>query len=230
MAKEKVTETSDQDASPTPVELPVEPPVEPKPAPEPAPVPEPAPEPAQSQTPYADQGQAPYAAQSQPYYGTQPNSQYVPQQEYPYAQQTQQGYQYAPQPGPQYQQAPPQSQQSYGYQQSQQSYGYQQPPQQTYGYQQPYVNPADVKTTDKDRIVAGLLGIFLGSLGIHKFYLGYRNEGLIMLLISIVGGCVTFTLASWVMWVIGLIEGIMYLTKSQREFEQTYVYNRKGWF
>jgi hypothetical protein len=32
------------------------------------------------------------------------------------------------------------------------------------------------------------------------------------------------------MGVIGLIEGIMYLTKSQQEFEQTYVYNRKPWF
>jgi TM2 domain-containing membrane protein YozV len=117
--------------------------------------------------------------------------------------------------------------------QPQQQYGYQQPPQQPYGYpqpQQPYVNHADVKTTDKDRMVAGLLGIFLGSLGIHKFYLGYRNEGLIMLIVSIVGGCITLGVSTLVMEIIGLVEGIMYLTKSQQEFEQIYVYNRKGWF
>jgi TM2 domain-containing membrane protein YozV len=132
--------------------------------------------------------------------------------------------QYTPPPGPQYQQ--PQYQQP-----PQQQYGYQQPPQQPYAYQQqPYVNPASVKTTDKDRMVAGLLGIFLGSLGIHKFYLGYRNEGLIMLLVSVIGGCITLGVATVVMEIIGLIEGIMYLTKSQQEFEQIYVYNKKGWF
>jgi TM2 domain-containing membrane protein YozV len=122
-------------------------------------------------------------------------------------------------PPPQYQQQPPQQQ-----------CGYQQPPQQPYGYQQPYVNPADIKTTDKDRMVAGLLGIFLGSLGIHKFYLGYRNEGLIMLLVTVVGSCLTFGVTAVVMEIIGIVEGIMYLTKSQQEFEQIYVYNKKGWF
>jgi TM2 domain-containing membrane protein YozV len=145
-----------------------------------------------------------------------------------------------PQKSYSYQQPPQQPpQQPYNYQQPpqqppQQPYGYQQPPQQPpqqpYGYQQPYVNPADIKTTDKDRMVAGLLGIFLGWLGIHKFYLGYRNEGLIMLIVSLVGSCITFGVAAAVMGVIGIIEGIMYLTKTQQEFEQIYVYNRKGWF
>jgi TM2 domain-containing membrane protein YozV len=207
-----------QDVLPAPAEPTVEPAVAPEPVPEPAQPAQPS-QPqaqpqyaAQPQTPYADQGQqAQYAPQSQPYYDAQPNPQYVPQQQYPYA----------PQSGPQYQQTP---------QQAQQPYGYQQPPQQPYGYQQPYVNPDDVKTTDKDRIIAGLLGIFLGSLGIHKFYLGYRNEGLIMLLVTIIGSCFTLGFAAAVMGIIGLIEGILYLTKSQREFEQTYVYHRKGWF
>ncbi len=84
--------------------------------------------------------------------------------------------------------------------------------------------------TDKDRVVAGVLGILLGSLGIHKFYLGYRNEGLIMLLVSIIGGCITFGIAPAAMAVIGIVEGVIYLMKSQPEFEQIYVFARKGWF
>ena len=78
----------------------------------------------------------------------------------------------------------------------------------------------------KDRIVAGLLGIFLGSLGIHKFYLGYSKEGIIMLLVSLL----TFGVGAFIMEVIGLIEGIIYITKTQEEFDAIYVQNHKGWF
>lgn len=76
------------------------------------------------------------------------------------------------------------------------------------------------------KIAAGILGILLGPLGIHKFILGYTKEGLIMLLVSVL----TFGLLAWVMWVIGLIEGIVYLTKSDEEFVATYIEGRKGWF
>lgn len=76
------------------------------------------------------------------------------------------------------------------------------------------------------KIVAGILGILLGALGIHKFYLGYTKEGVIMLLVSVL----TLGLLSWIMWVIGLIEGILYLTKPDEEFVATYVTGRKGWF
>jgi TM2 domain-containing membrane protein YozV len=73
------------------------------------------------------------------------------------------------------------------------------------------------------KIVAGILGILLGVFGIHKFYLGYTKEGIIMLLI----GLFTFgTISS----VIGLIEGILYLTKSDEDFVATYVTGKKGWF
>lgn len=82
----------------------------------------------------------------------------------------------------------------------------------------------------KSKIAAGLLGIFLGWLGIHKFYLGCSKEGLTMLLISILGGAVTLGVAAWVMGLIGLIEGIIYLTKSDEEFSSQYVQNKKGWF
>lgn len=78
----------------------------------------------------------------------------------------------------------------------------------------------------KSKLAAGLLGIFLGALGIHKFYLGYNKEGLIMLLVSLL----TCGVGATVMEIIGLIEGILYLTKTDEDFENTYVNQQKGWF
>ncbi len=76
------------------------------------------------------------------------------------------------------------------------------------------------------KIAAGICGILLGSLGVHKFILGYTTEGLIMLLVSILtcgfGGIVT--------GIIGLVEGIIYLTKTDDEFVSMYITNKKGWF
>lgn len=72
------------------------------------------------------------------------------------------------------------------------------------------------------RTTAGILGILLGGLGLHKFVLGYTNAGIIQIVISI------FTCG--VGSVVGLIEGIMYLTKSDAEFYWTYVVGRKEWF
>ena len=76
------------------------------------------------------------------------------------------------------------------------------------------------------KVVAGILGILLGSLGIHKFYLGYTTPGLIMLLLTLL----TCGVVGSVMWVIGLIEGIIYLTKTDEEFVATYVNGKKEWF
>lgn len=92
-----------------------------------------------------------------------------------------------------------------------------------YGYRDPA--PAQ-----KDHVVAGLLAIFFGWLGIHKFYLGYPMPGFIMLGITLLGGTVTFGLASIAMGIIGVIEGILYLTRSQLEFEQLYVCAKREWF
>ena len=78
----------------------------------------------------------------------------------------------------------------------------------------------------KSKVVAGILGILIGALGIHKFYLGYNKEGIIMLLVSLL----TCGFGSPIMAVIGLIEGILYLTKSDDEFNSTYVQGHKGWF
>jgi TM2 domain-containing membrane protein YozV len=80
------------------------------------------------------------------------------------------------------------------------------------------------------KIIGGILGILLGAFGIHKFYLGYTKEGLIMLLATLVGSFITFGIAGFVMGVIGLIEGILYLVKPDDQFVATYVTGRKGWF
>ena len=84
--------------------------------------------------------------------------------------------------------------------------------------------------SSKSKVAAGLLALFLGGLGIHKFYLGYSKEGLIMLLVSVIGGVLTIGIASGVVATIALVEGIIYLTKDDSEFEMTYVNGRKGWF
>lgn len=116
------------------------------------------------------------------------------------------------------------AQQSYG----QQPDGAHQPYQQYQPYQQPYYGAQVVQT--KDHVAAGLLAIFLGSFGVHKFYLGYNSAGFVMLAVSIVGSLLTLGIAAGVMCVIGFIEGIIYLVKSQTDFEQLYVYNKREWF
>ena len=70
------------------------------------------------------------------------------------------------------------------------------------------------------KIAAGIFGILLGSFGIHKFYLGYTKEGIIQLILGF------FCIGS----IIGLIEGIIYLTKSDEAFVATYITGKKGWF
>ncbi|HEY1683748.1 MAG TPA: NINE protein [Tepidisphaeraceae bacterium] len=89
----------------------------------------------------------------------------------------------------------------------------------------PYFVPPPQDANSK-KIAAGVCGILLGSLGIHKFILGYTDAGLIMLLVTLL----SCGIAAPVMHIIGLIEGIIYLTKSDEEFYHTYILNRKPWF
>ena len=76
------------------------------------------------------------------------------------------------------------------------------------------------------KIAAGICGILLGALGVHKFILGYTVPGIIMLLVTVL----TLGFGGFVMGIIGLIEGIIYLTKSDDEFVRIYVEGKKGWF
>ncbi|NOT47410.1 MAG: TM2 domain-containing protein [Acidobacteria bacterium] len=86
------------------------------------------------------------------------------------------------------------------------------------------------------KIAAGICGIVLGGLGIHKFILGYTQEGVILLsayLVTLIIAIVTCGIGTplvFIPTVIGIIEGIMYLTKSDEEFVQTYIVNKKPWF
>ncbi len=90
------------------------------------------------------------------------------------------------------------------------------------------LNPTPA-SDEKQKLVAGLLAIFLGWLGIHKFYLGYQKEAIIMLCCGILGFIICGIPTS-VVSIIGIIEGILYLTKSDADFKATYVDNKKPWF
>jgi TM2 domain-containing membrane protein YozV len=86
------------------------------------------------------------------------------------------------------------------------------------------------RPTDSKRIMAGVLAIVLGSLGVHKFVLGLTTPGIIMLVVTIVLGAPTCGAGISVMALIGIIEGIIYLTKTDEEFHQIYEVEKKGWF
>jgi TM2 domain-containing membrane protein YozV len=86
--------------------------------------------------------------------------------------------------------------------------------------------PAARRPGSKDKTVAGILGILLGGLGIHKFYLGYTGPAILFLLLFIF----TCGIAGIITGIIGLIEGIIYLTKSDVEFDAIYVQGRKSFF
>ena len=86
------------------------------------------------------------------------------------------------------------------------------------------------------KIAAGLCGILLGGFGVHKFILGYQQEGIILLGVSLVSWIITLVTCGigaplvMIPGIIGLVEGIIYLTKSDEEFVQTYIVNKKPWF
>jgi TM2 domain-containing membrane protein YozV len=76
------------------------------------------------------------------------------------------------------------------------------------------------------KLPAGICGILLGGLGIHKFILGKSQSGLIMLLVTVL----TCGIGGAIIGIIGLVEGIIYLTKSDQDFYQTYYVQGKDWF
>lgn len=98
------------------------------------------------------------------------------------------------------------------------------------GMQQQQIPGADKK------VIAGICGILFGGFGVHKFILGYQTEGFILLGVFAAALILTFItcgIASPLMiipGIVGLIEGIMYLTKSDEDFVNTYIRNKKPWF
>ncbi|RED50686.1 NINE protein [Seonamhaeicola sediminis] len=75
---------------------------------------------------------------------------------------------------------------------------------------------------ENKKVLAGVLAILIGSLGIHKFILGYNKEGIIQLIATFI----TCGIAG----IIPFIEGIVYLTKSDEEFYNTYQVGKRPWF
>jgi TM2 domain-containing membrane protein YozV len=73
---------------------------------------------------------------------------------------------------------------------------------------------------ESKRVLCGVLAIVVGWTGVHKFILGHTVPGLITLASSCVG----------IGWIIGLVEGIIYLTKTDDDFVQTYQIGKKEWF
>ena len=95
-------------------------------------------------------------------------------------------------------------------------------------------NGNNIPNQESKRVLAGILGILLGGFGVHKFVLGYTKEGIILLggtLLSLLLMCLIIgAFLIYIPWLIGLIEGIIYLTKSDEEFVYTYQTNKKDWF
>jgi len=86
---------------------------------------------------------------------------------------------------------------------------------------------------EKNKLVAGLLAIFLGGFGIHKFYLGYTGPALVFLLTNTIGWIITMWLLglpNLILGIIAFVEGILYLTMSDEDFEKAHVQGRKPWF
>lgn len=80
--------------------------------------------------------------------------------------------------------------------------------------------PPTIQKSDKDKIVAGLLALFLGWLGIHYFYVGKATAGILTIILSFV------TCGIWDILI--FIQAIMILVGSQEEFEQKYVFTNKS--
>ena len=73
-----------------------------------------------------------------------------------------------------------------------------------------------------DRVMCGVLALLLGGFGVHKFMMGHTTAGIIMIVLTFV----TCGAAG----IVPLIEGIMYLTKTDEDFYQTYIVEGKQWF
>ena len=88
-------------------------------------------------------------------------------------------------------------------------------------YEQPMGQPMPPDVNQK-KILCGIFGILLGGLGIHRFLLGDTSGGIIRIVITI------FTCGLGAL--IGFVEGIIYLTKTDAEFYQLYMVEKKAWF
>lgn len=106
------------------------------------------------------------------------------------------------------------------------------------------ISEADLALARKKKLTAGLCGVLSGGFAFHKFVLGYSGTALLQMLISatLFWAAVTigmrqgysfndtFFVASLVAGAIGTIEGVIYLTKPEAAFFETYLHGQKHWF
>lgn len=102
-------------------------------------------------------------------------------------------------------------------------------------YMQGYATPNPLNEANSKKMSAGLLAILLGisgfgAFGVHKFMLGFTSAGIVYLLVGVLGGILTCGVLWGVMTIISIVEGIIYLTKSDAEFHQLYMVQQKAWF
>ncbi len=92
---------------------------------------------------------------------------------------------------------------------------------------QPKERDPELADANSKKVAAGLCGILvLGGFGVHKFILGYTTAGVIMLLVTLLTCGVGYP----IMHAIGIVEGIIYLTKSDEDFRRIYLVEKKEWF
>ena len=96
----------------------------------------------------------------------------------------------------------------------------------TYPPTAPPVGAALPSNVNSTKLAAGICAILLGGFGVHKFVLGYTGTGVLTLVISVVVCGLGYT----VMQIIGIVEGILYLTKTDEQFYAEYMQQRKNWF
>ena len=79
--------------------------------------------------------------------------------------------------------------------------------------------PAPFNPAENKRMLCGILAIVL-PFGIHRFMLGDNTGGIIRLVLAFCG----------IGGIISIVEGVIYLTKTDEQFYQEYVVGKKAWF
>ena len=89
----------------------------------------------------------------------------------------------------------------------------------------------------KSKIVAGLMALFLGIFGVHKFYLGFTLPGLIYLMCSwifmMLAGVTDediFLIPTLIIYMFSSIDAVIYFTRTDEDFQRIYVEDKKQWF
>lgn len=92
-----------------------------------------------------------------------------------------------------------------------------------------YIVAADGSFIDTgDRLISAIIAVLLGFIGAHKFYLGYKSQGILMFLAGTVGLLLIFP--PFISFVISIAEAFIYLRKTDQEFYDTYIAKERGWF